>query len=802
LLKRSLSGIMLILLLTGMFTLAFNIQPAKASGTIYIRADGSIDPPDAPISTLDNVTYTFTDSINDSIMVERNNIVIDGNGYALQGMEIGMGFYLSGISNVSIKNTEIKAFGIGIKLDYSSNNTISGNNIANNDYGIYFDSGTSHNSIIGNIFVNDGLYVWGSTDGNIVVDNSVNGKPLVYLEDVSDIVVEDAGQVILVDCTRIRVENLSLSNTVIGVYLCRTSYTNVVGNHITNNSDDGIWLYESSHNSITGNDITSNGNEGIYLFSSSSNTIANNILMSNRVHGISVGGANIIQLSSSNTIINNTVTDNVCGFQFWGGGEYYNTVMNNRVHSNDAGIQLGNNAKYNTFIGNTISNNDYGIYLYGSADNKFCHNNLINNSIQVYSGSSTNVWDDGYPSGGNYWSDYTGTDANHDGIGDVPYVIDANNTDHYPSMVPYVISGRYEIAAVYGSTPTVDGAISVSEWSDAASVAFKNTEVFVKQNGMNLYIGFNNPEDQFHDEDIIVVTIDVDHDGSLTPQADDIGLGVYRNGTLLEANVTGGTWGFNEVSGWTAVVNSTLDGWQVEFNITYSKVNVVAGVEKTIGAVFVRYRGLNASSPEMLSWPPGMEPSNPMGNPSTWGTIASAGHNWTSQHDIAIMNVSHKTVVGLGYSLNISTTAANQGDYPETFNVTLYANSTQFGAKPITLETDSSTNIVFTLNTSGLAYGNCTISACAQPVLNETDIVDNNVTCIVSVHVGVPGDISGPTQSVYDGIINMRDISYLILLFTTKPSSPNWNANADINNDATVNMRDISIAILNFNKHE
>lgn len=47
--KRSLSGIMVILLLTGMLAWAFSIQPVGASGTIYIRADGSIDPSYAPI---------------------------------------------------------------------------------------------------------------------------------------------------------------------------------------------------------------------------------------------------------------------------------------------------------------------------------------------------------------------------------------------------------------------------------------------------------------------------------------------------------------------------------------------------------------------------------------------------------------------------------------------------------------------------------------------------------------------------------------------------------------------------------
>jgi nitrous oxidase accessory protein NosD len=42
------------------------------------------------------------------------------------------------------------------------------------------------------------------------------------------------------------------------------------------------------------------------------------------------------------------------------------------------------------------------------------------------------TWDNGKE--GNYWSDYNGTDGNHDGIGDTPYVVDVLNQDRYPLM--------------------------------------------------------------------------------------------------------------------------------------------------------------------------------------------------------------------------------------------------------------------------------------------------------------------------------------------------------------------------------
>jgi hypothetical protein len=55
--------------------------------------------------------------------------------------------------------------------------------------------------------------------------------------------------------------------------------------------------------------------------------------------------------------------------------------------------------------------------------------------LYTYNLTLVNFWDNGKE--GNYWEDYNGTDANRDGIGDAPYVIDADNVDRYPLMFPY-----------------------------------------------------------------------------------------------------------------------------------------------------------------------------------------------------------------------------------------------------------------------------------------------------------------------------------------------------------------------------
>jgi parallel beta-helix repeat protein len=101
----------------------------------------------------------------------------------------------------------------------------------------------------------------------------------------------------------------------------------------------------------------------------------------------------------------------------------------------------------NSITKSRIANNRYGIKLVRSSNNQICHNNFLNNIKQADTDAeSTSAWDNGYPSGGNYWSDYTGVDLNNgpyqnvtgsDGIGDTPHPINADNKDNYPLMEPW-----------------------------------------------------------------------------------------------------------------------------------------------------------------------------------------------------------------------------------------------------------------------------------------------------------------------------------------------------------------------------
>ena len=372
------------LLSIAIFSLAISIKPIKstwAGGTIYIRADGSIDPLDAPLITYDNITYILTDNLINSgeevvvkadtyyisfgqvaIFIERDNITIDGNGYFIQ-RNGGCGIVLYRRTNVTIRNLMMR--------------------------GLYC-----------------GVHIYESSFCSVVL-------------------------------------NTIMGSTGEGIRLTRSVSNRLYKNRIENSTYDGVYLSSSHNNSIIKNNITTSKNGILLSYSSTFNNISENNLTYNG------NGIELCLPSNYNNISGNVIAHNTHGIQLWRGasniGPSNNIITKNTIKDNYEGLILSH-ANNNTVSENNLLSNRIGVWLYNSFNNTFYHNNFVNNTVQIDNRGSNNTWDDGYPSGGNYWSDYAGVDlysgpyqnvTGSDGIGDTPYVIDEDNVDNYPLMSPW-----------------------------------------------------------------------------------------------------------------------------------------------------------------------------------------------------------------------------------------------------------------------------------------------------------------------------------------------------------------------------
>jgi parallel beta-helix repeat protein len=211
-----------------------------------------------------------------------------------------------------------------------------------------------------------------------------------------------------------------------GLFLNHSNHT-LISNNTCSSCHVGILLERSKSNKIIGN-IISNGSTGIILaVFSTYNVISENMLTGN-TEAISIRA-----YANNNTVSKNIIANN------WYSGVYLsltggNSITENNITRHSVGIFLyGSFSTKNNISGNMIADNSEGIHMYQSGNNTFFHNNFINNTRQVlFDNSLPNLWDNG--SEGNYWSDYNGKDADGNGIGDTPYIIDSNNQDNYPLM--------------------------------------------------------------------------------------------------------------------------------------------------------------------------------------------------------------------------------------------------------------------------------------------------------------------------------------------------------------------------------
>ncbi len=238
-----------------------------------------------------------------------------------------------------------------------------------------------------------------------------------------------------------------------GIYLtCSQSSSinncTILGNDVSYDTNYGICLYYGKNNTIAGNIATNSNGYGIFLDSSINNTISGNTA-DNNYCGI------YLYFCDNNTILGNVLNNN-SAYGIWLFQSNYNNILNNHIgpsapnNEDSIGIDLYNQCKNNKIINNEFEGNGIGISLEeGSNNNSFYDNRIIENKrygVSIPSGSfesqynlfvgntfdnpfginavddcSLNNWNDN--TRGNWWEDYSGDDANNDGIGDTPYNI-------------------------------------------------------------------------------------------------------------------------------------------------------------------------------------------------------------------------------------------------------------------------------------------------------------------------------------------------------------------------------------------
>ncbi len=476
--KKVISAIVSLLILSVIFVSFPQIEAAEAQTTIYIRVDGTVEGT-GKIEQTGNF-YSFTDNINGTIVVERDNIKIDGAGYTLSANS-GYGVKLHYRHGVTVRNLVLRDTYRAFDLTYADDNTIVGNTIINTGRAVYFwwswrnnvtgntiskaeyafdffespNYGCQENVVTGNI-VQDSLFglnlmesnntfsdniISSSAIGvslrgsqNLFRNNTINCTGICFKVysfdndiDTSNLVngkpiiywISHRDETVPSDAGYVvlsNCENINVQNLhASGVSIFSTTNSLIAGNALSG-GQFGIQMLESSNNTITGNSLICN-EFGLELVNCDYNEIVANNISDNSYFGL------LLTNSHYNTLKQNNVANN--GF---GKGENYYHFPYEDYSGDFFGVKLLH-ASNNRFTENNVTDNiQWGIRVLGDQhDNIIYHNNFIDNGagdgIQVSMLPPTadahvanpSIWDNG--TSGNYWSDYLTRYANASEIG-------------------------------------------------------------------------------------------------------------------------------------------------------------------------------------------------------------------------------------------------------------------------------------------------------------------------------------------------------------------------------------------------
>ncbi len=439
---------------------------SEPSETIYIRVDGSVEGTDK-IQQVGNV-YLLVDNIDDSIIVERDSIVIDGAGFTLSANG-GYGVKLDYRHNVTVRNLIVKDTYRAIDLTFAGDNIIVGNTIINSERAIYFwfswrnnvtgntiskatyafdfyispNSWSQRNVVSGNTVLDSAMGINLMESNNTFSDNiinssilgvSISGHQNLFRNNIincTEICFTDSGFDNNIDRTNLvngkpiiywighqdetvpsdagyvllsNCVNINVQNLQVSGVTLVSTANSLITGNTISSGDFGIKMIESSHTTVTDNLVVDN-KFGLTLTNCQDNTIAGNKFSNNSYYGV------LLTNSHYNILKQNDVSNNGIG-----GRTDYSDFPYEHYSGDVFGINLQDSSNNQFIENNVLGNNQWGIKLLGSQhDNVIYHNNFIDNkvsdSLQVsMPGASMDkmpnpsIWDNG--NRGNFWSDY------------------------------------------------------------------------------------------------------------------------------------------------------------------------------------------------------------------------------------------------------------------------------------------------------------------------------------------------------------------------------------------------------------
>lgn len=289
----------------------------------------------------------------------------------------------------------------GVKI-LSSNVIIKNNIITKNRLGINTGPAASNLTISDNEFIDDGLLI-GSFEYlqlkeenfyHNIINNTINGKPLYYYTRQHNFTVpNDAGQIILVNCTNATITDVYITHTDFSILLAFCSHC-VIENNIVDDTDGELILVQSE-NCIIQNNTASHSLHGICLdYQSKNNTVRYNEVYDNQI------GISAMTSSYNNSIYSNIAHGNSLVGIWILNQSHNNIVFKNEIYKNSVGLRITMTSSQNLFQNNTIKKNKIGVLLKSSSNNNTIKNNNFKRNLlsAIFIDCSKTNWNH------NYWN--------------------------------------------------------------------------------------------------------------------------------------------------------------------------------------------------------------------------------------------------------------------------------------------------------------------------------------------------------------------------------------------------------------